>query len=123
MNLRKKAVSGIKWTTIGTIGRALFQLLQISILTRFLPKEAFGLIAMALFVINFTNIFVDMGMSSAILHRQNATRNEYSSIYWLNILFHCSCIAFCFFVLPWLPAFIMNPSCVCWFLYLARTCC
>lgn len=86
MSFRKIAVSGVKWTTLGTFGGALFQILQISILTRFLPKEAFGLVAMALFVVNLSNIFVDMGMSSAILHHQNATRNEYSSIYWLNII-------------------------------------
>ena len=86
MNLKKNAIQGVKWTTIGKIGRSVFQLLQISILARFLPKEAFGLVAMALFLVQFSNIFVDMGMTSAILHRQNATRKEYSSIYWLNIL-------------------------------------
>lgn len=85
MNFRKAALSGVKWTTFGTIGRALFQLIQISILTRFLSKEAFGLIAMTLLVVQFSNLFVDMGLSSSILHRQNATKNEYSSIYWLNI--------------------------------------
>lgn len=63
MSLRKTAISGVKWTTVGTIGRSLFQLLQVSILTRFLPKEAFGLVAMALFVVQFSNIFVDMGMN------------------------------------------------------------
>lgn len=86
MSFHKIAVSGVRWTTLGTFGGALFQILQISILTRFLPKEAFGLVAMALFVVNLSHIFVDMGMSSAILHHQNATRNEYSSIYWLNIV-------------------------------------
>lgn len=65
----------------------LFQILQISILTRFLPKEAFGLVAMTLFVVNLTNIFVDMGLNAAILHRNNATAKEYSSIYWLNLFF------------------------------------
>lgn len=86
MNFHKTALSGIKWTTIGTLGNALFQLIQVAILTRYLPKEAFGIIAMAVFVVQFSNIFVDMGMTSAILHRQNATMNEYSSIYWLNII-------------------------------------
>jgi O-antigen/teichoic acid export membrane protein len=85
MDFRTAAISGIKWTSIGTVGRALFQLLQISILTRFLPAEAFGLVAMAMFAVQFSNIFVDMGMTSAILHRQNATQGEYSSIYWLNL--------------------------------------
>ena len=86
MNLREKAVSGVKWTTISILSRALFQLLQVSILTRFLAAEAFGLVAMALFVVQFSNIFVDMGLNSAILHHQFATKNEYSSIYWLNII-------------------------------------
>lgn len=83
--LKGIAFNGIKWSTIGTFGRAFFQLLQISILTRFLPKEAFGQIAMALFVINFTNIFVDMGFTSAILHQQNATSKEYNSVFWFNL--------------------------------------
>ncbi len=110
MNLRKTAVSGIKWTTVGTFGRALFQLLQISILTRFLPKEAFGLVAMALFVVQFSNIFVDMGMTSAILHRQNATRNEYSSIYWLNIFISLFLYGFLLFGAPIIARFYDEPE-------------
>jgi O-antigen/teichoic acid export membrane protein len=86
MSLYKTVISGVKWTSIGTLGRSLFQILQISILTRFLPKEAFGLVAMALFIVQFSNIFLDMGFTSSILHRQNATKKEYSSIYWLNIM-------------------------------------
>lgn len=86
MDIRKTAIKGIKWTTFATVGRSIFQILQISILTRFIPSEAFGLVAMALFVVHFSNIFVDMGMTSAILYRQNATKDEYSSIFWFNIL-------------------------------------
>ncbi|MFW5793719.1 MAG: MOP flippase family protein [Bacteroidota bacterium] len=86
MNIRETSFLGVKWSSIGTIGRSIFQLLQISILTRFLPQEAFGLVAMALFFVNFSNIFADMGMTAAILHTRNANRKEYSSIYWLNVL-------------------------------------
>jgi O-antigen/teichoic acid export membrane protein len=105
MNLRKTAISGVRWTALGTIGRALFQLLQVSILTRFLPKEAFGLVAMALFVVQFSNIFVDMGMTSAILHRQDATKKEYSSIYWLNISISLSLYTILFFGAPIIAQF------------------
>jgi len=85
VDFKNTAISGVKWTTVDKVGKAVFQLLQVAILTRFLPKEAFGLVAMAVVVIGFTNIFVDMGLTSAILHKQEATVNEYSSIYWLNI--------------------------------------
>lgn len=85
MSNRKLLLKGFKWSTIGTIGLALFQLLQLAILTRLLPKEAFGLIALAVLVVNFTNIFVEMGITSAILHVRKASSEEYSSLYWLNI--------------------------------------
>jgi O-antigen/teichoic acid export membrane protein len=86
MSFKKQMIAGLKWSSVGTIGLAVFQLLQISILTRLLPKEAFGLIALALLVVNFTNIFVEMGLTSAIFYKQNATTKEYSSLYWLNIM-------------------------------------
>ena len=110
MSLKRTAISGLKWTTIGTLGNALFQLLQVSILARYLPREAFGIVAMALFVVNFSNIFVDMGISTAILHRQNATKKEYSSIYWLNLLvslFLYLCLLLC---TPLISAFFKSPG-------------
>jgi O-antigen/teichoic acid export membrane protein len=59
-----------------------------------LPKEDFGVVAMALFVVQLSTIFVDMGMNSAILHKQNISKKEYSSIFWLNIF-----ISFLFYLL------------------------
>lgn len=105
MDLKKTAISGVKWTTVEKIGRAVFQLLQIAILTRFLPKEAFGLVAMALVVISFSNIFVDMGLTSAILYKQDASQKEYSSIYWLNLLVSIVLYSILFFLTPLIANF------------------
>jgi len=79
-----KLIKGFKWSTLGNVGMAIFQLSQIAILTRFLTKDIFGLVAMAVLVVNFTNIFVEMGITSAILHVKKATKREYSSLYWLS---------------------------------------
>ncbi len=109
-NLKDKAVLGLKWTTVGTIGRSAFQLLQIVILTRFLPKEAFGLVAMAVFVVQFTNIFADMGMTSAILHKQDATKKEYSSVYWLNVFISLILYLIVFFSTSLISVFYKEPE-------------
>lgn len=85
MSLRSTTVSGLKWTSLITIIQAVIQLIQIAILTRILPREAFGLVAITLMVVNFTTIFMDLGLNAAILHRSNPTRQEYSSLYWLSI--------------------------------------
>lgn len=86
MGFRRDMITGLKWSSVGSIGLSIFQLLQISILTRFLPKEVFGLVALAVMVVGFTNIFVEMGLTSAIFHKQDATQKEYSSLYWFNLI-------------------------------------
>lgn len=85
MGLFRKALNGAAWTTISTIVRSVVQLLQVSILTRFLEKSDFGIVAIATLFIGFTTIFLDMGISIGILHKQNINRQTYSSLFWLNV--------------------------------------
>lgn len=85
MNLRKTTVNGLKWTSLRTILQSVFQLVQIAVLARILPREAFGLVALTLMVVNFTTLFMDMGLNAAILNRKEPTREEYSSLYFLSI--------------------------------------
>lgn len=87
MSLKQKTITGTKWTTVASIIIALTSIVKLSVLTRFLAKEDFGLMALVNVVLGFMTLFMDMGLTSAILHKQNITKNEYSSLYWLNILF------------------------------------
>lgn len=84
-SLRQKAINGIKWTSISSIVIAILQILQISILARYLSPEDFGLMAIVMVVIGFSRIFSDMGISNAIIHHQHTSHEQLSSLYWLNI--------------------------------------
>ena len=85
--LKQKFFSGLKWTSVGMISLAVVSMLKISVLARFLDKEDFGLMALIMVVIGFTNLFSDMGITTAILHRQEISKKEYASLYWLNVGF------------------------------------
>ncbi len=85
MDLKSKAFSGVKWTSISSIVVAFLQLTQMAILARYLEPADFGLMAIVMVVIGFSSLFMDMGISSAIIHRQNITHNQLSSLYWLNL--------------------------------------
>lgn len=86
MEIKSKAISGAKWTTFSSIFRAVEQLLQIVILARFFLSPAdFGLMAMVQVIIGFAQAFMDMGISNAIIYKQNITHTQLSSLYWLNI--------------------------------------
>ncbi|RZM81180.1 colanic acid exporter [Pseudoalteromonas rubra] len=86
MSLKNNAITGVKWTTVSMLTVTILQLLQLSILARYLDPADFGLMAILMVVIGFSQAFMDMGVSSAIIHRQKITKSQLSSLYWLNIL-------------------------------------
>ena len=85
MDIKKIAASGVKWTTLSSVVSSIVKLAQVAILTRYLTKADFGIIAIAILFISFTRIFLDMGLSTAIMHKQQISKNEYSSLFWLNV--------------------------------------
>lgn len=85
MSLKVKALAGVKWTGLSTIVVAVLQLSQLAVLARYLAPSDFGLMAIVSVVIGFSALFMDMGISSAIIHKQDITKNQLSSLYWLNI--------------------------------------
>lgn len=86
MSLKKSAASGVKWTTVSSVAITVLQFIQLAVLARLLSPEDFGLMAMVAVVIGFAAAYADMGISAAIIHRQDATREQLSSLYWLNLL-------------------------------------
>jgi O-antigen/teichoic acid export membrane protein len=103
--LRNKAVSGIKWTTVSAAVTAAVQILKISILSRFIDKADFGLMALVVFVLGFMNLFMDMGLSSAILHKQDITKKQYASLYWLNLIFSLALYVMILLITPVVSSF------------------
>lgn len=92
MTIRERALRGVKWTSISTIIVTLLQILQLVALARLLKPEDYGLMAMVAIVIGFAQAYTDLGVSAAIIHRQDATREQLSSLYWLNVI--CGAIIF-----------------------------
>jgi O-antigen/teichoic acid export membrane protein len=87
MSVKQKGISGVKWTSFSTIVLAVVAIVKVSILTRILNIGDFGLIALVTFILGVISIFIDLGLPSAILHKQEISKNEYSSLFFLNIFF------------------------------------
>lgn len=85
-SLKKSAVSGVKWTTVSTVIVSALSLIQLTVLARLLRPSDFGIMAMAMVVIGFAQAYADMGISAAIIHRQDTTKDQMSSLYWLNVI-------------------------------------
>lgn len=107
---RSRAISGVKWTTASTITLTLVNLVKLSVLARFLDKTDFGLMALVTFVLGFMSLFMDMGLTSAILHKQDISKKEYASLYWLNVLFSIAIVLLIYLLSPFISSFYREPE-------------
>lgn len=112
MSIRQQAISGVKWTTLSSVFSAVVSIARIAILARLLDKSAFGLIAIVMFIIGISRLFMDMGVSVAILHRQNITDNEYSSLYCFNLILGGVLFTIVALTAPWVAHFYEEPELV-----------
>ncbi|OAJ51495.1 hypothetical protein A6V36_15840 [Paraburkholderia ginsengiterrae] len=87
MSLREKAISGAKWSAASMVSIVSVQFLQVAILAHLLKPGELGLASMVSLVTTLADMFLDMGLSTAIVQRKNVTTNELSSLYWLNVMF------------------------------------
>tara|TARA_B100000214_G_scaffold124414_1_gene88302 strand:- start:3944 stop:5224 length:1281 start_codon:yes stop_codon:yes gene_type:complete len=110
VKLNQQVNKGVKWTSIGTVTLAVVNILKISILARFLSKDEFGIFAIVTFFLGFFNLFSDMGLTTAIIHKQNIKKNEYSSLYWFNIGFCVLLYVLLFLIAPMISSFYNEPT-------------
>ena len=85
-SLKKQVINSTKWNTLATIFNVGLQFLKLVVLTRLLERSDFGLVAIATMVIGFTSIFSELGFTIAIIHKQDTTREQYSSLFWANVI-------------------------------------
>lgn len=110
MSLRKRTFSAVRWTTAGSISKALLQLIQLAILARILSPSDYGLMALVLIVMGFAALFSDFGLNSAFVQRRNVTEEQRSSLYWLNVSISFGLMLFVIAISPILAWFFDNSE-------------
>lgn len=84
-SLKNQAVNSVKLTSIAMLVTSVLQIAQLLILGRVLGPEIFGLIAMVQIVIQFSQLFLEMGITDAIIQKEKISKVELSSLYWFSI--------------------------------------
>lgn len=74
------------WLFGGTCFAAVLQVAQLGVLARKLETHELGVLAIINAILAVAMVLQDMGMSSYIVHRQDITRKQQSTIYWVNVL-------------------------------------
>jgi O-antigen/teichoic acid export membrane protein len=85
LDLKGRAVSGVKWTSLSTFIVTVLQLGQLLVLSRLLSVMEFGLMAIVTIIISLIRSFADLGVTAAVIHFQTTSTEQISTLYWLNL--------------------------------------
>ena len=91
VTLRARTISGSFYIGAGQVLRILISLASQIILGRLLLPADFGLVAMTAPVISFLELFKDLGLSQAVVTREEFTTRDLNALYWLGIALSVAC--------------------------------
>lgn len=80
-----KISNSLKWLLSGRAIQVLLQLASISVLARVLTPEDFGLMAVIGIVTTFAQFFLDMGMNTALIQKENLEDQHSNSVFWASV--------------------------------------
>lgn len=110
MSLKQRTFSAVRWIAVAMVAKAGLQFFQLAILARLLAPADFGLMAVVLAVTSFLQIFADFGVSFAIIHHQTISREQLSSLYWLNVGSSIVLAVLIVLASPWVAAYYFQPE-------------
>lgn len=109
-NLKQKTTSSLKWSAIERLATQVVQLVVMLVLARLLGPHAFGLIGMLAVFIAVSQVFVDSGLSSALIRKQDRTELDYSTAFYFNIAIALVCYVLLYLGAPYIADFYKQPE-------------
>jgi len=85
-DLAERAKHSARFSIFASASSAVLQLLQVAILARLLKPAEFAAAAVATIVVGLLSRVADFGLSSAVIHFQNSTHKQLSTLYVFNLI-------------------------------------
>lgn len=85
--LRGDAIRGTLWSGLQQVGDRGIRFFVYLVLARLLPPEAFGLVTLAAVAIEFTQLFLNQGLTAAIVQRDKLEDEHLDAAFWGNLGF------------------------------------
>ncbi|MDR1584603.1 MAG: lipopolysaccharide biosynthesis protein, partial [Prevotellaceae bacterium] len=84
--LKNKGITGIAWNFVGKIATHVVTFVVSIFLARLLSRDDFGLVAMAMVFISVSQIFMDFGLTMALVQKKNPTEIQINTIFYINLI-------------------------------------
>lgn len=103
--LKQKATRAIGWSTIDQLVRQGLSFAVSVTMARLLAPEAYGTVALLGLFTGIAGIFVDVGLTSALVQKKETTRTDESTVFWFNVVAGSIMGLVLFLSAPWIANF------------------
>lgn len=109
-SLKLKTARTLKWNTIDRVSTQILYAVVGVVLANILPVADFGLVGLILMFQAFAVIFVDSGFGAALLQKKEATQEDYSTIFWFNLIMSLVIYTLLWFAAPAIAGYFHSPE-------------
>lgn len=109
MSIKHKAVNAVMWSGIERLSAQLIRFAIGVILARLLLPAEFGLIGMLGIFMGVAQVFVNCGFGEGLIQKQNTTRHDESSVFYVNVMFGALAALGLYGAAPWIAHFYHQP--------------
>lgn len=109
-SVKKQAVSGMIWASLGSVGGGILNLLVMFVLARLLSPSDFGVLELLVVVTSISTVLVDSGFSQALIRDKGATDIDKSTVFFVNLSISTTLYVVLFFLAPLLASFFRLPE-------------
>ena len=108
-SIKQKTSLGLLWTTLQRLSSMLISFLSGVILARLLSPYDYGCIGMISIFMVLAWSFIDAGFGSALIQKKRPTQDDYSTIFWWNILMSLLMYVILYVASPLIASFYKIP--------------
>lgn len=108
-SLKHKTVKGVSWSFVEQILTRGVNFVIGIILARLLNPTDYGLIGLLGIFLAISQLFIDGGLASALIREKNATEEDFSTVYIINLVLSLFFYILLFFVAPVVANFYEQP--------------
>ncbi len=101
----KSGISGMLWHFSGSVVQILSQFIVIGILSRLLTPEEFGVVGVIFVLVNFTSLFTNMGIATAIIQLKTISSKHLSLGYSMSLIIGILVGLLFYFIAPSVASF------------------
>lgn len=107
--LKMHAIQGTLWKLAEKVGVQVVQFAIQIVLARLLAPSDYGIVGLLTIFITISDVFLQQGLTTALIQKKNADELDYSSVFLANMVFS-SCLYVCLFLAaPAIARFYSEP--------------